>query len=99
MRPNTTAATAAALARFHNWLRRAAPGDSYTYHVGLLSADRCEATYDPTTADLTFLPVEPFNSVGHAALEAATAGLVSLVQRREGPAHYSYIARRTKQNA
>lgn len=93
-RPNVTAAVAAGLARFDNWLQVAQPADTYTYHTGLLAADRWEARYSDT-ADLTFAPVEPFHSVGLRALGAAEDGLVTLWQRRIGVAEYEYLARRT----
>lgn len=95
-RPNVAASIQASLDRFHGWLRRAAPGDTYTYHVGLLAADRYEANYAAPSGALSWKPVEPFHSVGLHALAAAQDGLVSLWQRRRGPAEYEYIARRTK---
>lgn len=92
-RPNTEAAVTDAVGRLRNWVSQAHPGDEYTYHVGLLSADRWEARYE--NQDLTYVPVEPFHSVGLAALAEAQAGHVTLWQRRRGPAEYEYIMRKT----
>lgn len=94
-RPNAQAAVLAAISRFEGWLSHARRGDTFTYHVGLLSADRCEILYSPTDGTPTLRPVEPFDSLGRHVWNAARAGKVSLWQRREGPAEYHYLARKT----
>jgi hypothetical protein len=68
------------------WLGAAAPGDQLVYHEGFLAAD-CEATNDRLTkrerAELV--------RVARRAMRAAEAGLVHLVQRRNGPNDFTYF--------
>ena len=76
-------------AAFRAWLRRAAPGDRLEYHRGLLTRDRAPRRAAP-------VPFEPhrrrLDALAAAALAAAEAGRVHLVQRRHGPVDFAYLA-------
>jgi hypothetical protein len=72
--------------RFRRWLMRSAPGASLEYHRGHLIWDRAPAS------DLTRGERQALCRIADAALEAAERGLVHLVQRRNGPFDFSYLA-------
>jgi hypothetical protein len=69
------------------WIARACPGDSLEYHRGLLSLDASDETGEVKAAEQREL-----NRVARRAWWAAEQGLVHLVQRRNGPADFSYLA-------
>lgn len=69
------------------WLGQAAPGDVLEYHRGALAHDR--------EARISRLPERDRGElirVGKRAFWAAEKGLAHLVQRRNGPDDYSYLA-------
>lgn len=67
-------------AEFRRWLQNAEPGQAYKYWVGDLASQR---------ADYVQL-----NYLASDVWDAYARGLVHLVQRKHGPSHYSYEARR-----
>jgi hypothetical protein len=73
--------------QFCAWVAQASPGYKLEYHRGLLALDASEFSRDfagPRRREL--------NRVAHRASWAANQGLVHLVQRRNGPDDFSYIA-------
>lgn len=84
-------------AQFHNWLQHSPPGAVYTYHEGNLAEDRARPVFrEGSDYPVRWEAVEPFNAIGHAALEAATTNhYILLVQRRLGENHWQYEAYRT----
>jgi len=71
---------------FRAWLQRAEPGACLEYHRGLLSLDRSPESDLPEARRRTL------SRVANLALEAADRGRVHLVQRRNGPFDFSYLA-------
>jgi hypothetical protein len=78
---------------FNRWLLRARPGDQLEYHRGHLVWDRSPAS------DLTQDERQALARVADAALKAADDGFIHLVQRRNGPLDFSYLAVRTSRRA
>jgi len=78
-------------AAFLAWVKNAAPGDTITYHEGLLCEDR--------TSGPSPLPektrVELHRLAGHA-MGMAVNGELLLVQRRLEPGRIAYIAIKPK---
>lgn len=74
------------LATFNRWLLRALPGQQLEYHRGLLVRDRSPAS------ELAEDGRRALARIADAALEAADDGLVHLVQSRNGPFDFSYLA-------
>jgi hypothetical protein len=72
--------------RFWSWLARAEPGAVLEYHRGLLIFDRSPAS------DLSEDERRTVAKIADAALGAAEEGLVNLVQCRNGPLDFSYLA-------
>jgi hypothetical protein len=77
---------ATALASFNRWLLRALPGQQLEYHRGHLIWDR-----SPASA-LAEGEQRALARVADAALQAAENSLVDLVQRRNAPFDFSYLA-------
>jgi hypothetical protein len=77
---------AISLTGFNRWLLRAQPGQQLQYHRGMLIRDRSPASgiSEEHRRDLA--------RVADAALRAAEERLVHLVQRRNGPFDFSYVA-------
>lgn len=81
---------------FCAWLSQAEPGDVLEYHRGFLIVDRMPARKghaDTRSAQLDLL--------AKSAMRAAEYDLVLLVQRRNGPSDFSYLAvarKRPKKN-
>jgi hypothetical protein len=71
---------------FSAWLRAALPGETYTYHVGLLMRDRQRETHEPQW--------EETEKAGARAWAAYEAKQVALTQRRVAPGRSEYIATR-----
>jgi hypothetical protein len=71
---------------FRAWLQRAEPGACLEYHRGLLSLDRSPES------DLSEERRRVLSRVANLALEAADRGQVHLVQLRNGPFDFSYLA-------
>lgn len=72
---------------FCAWLSQADPGDVLEYHRGFLIVDRMPARKghaDTRSSQLDLL--------AKCAMRAAEYGLVLLVQRRNGPSDFSYLA-------
>jgi hypothetical protein len=69
------------------WIAQARPGESLEYHRGLLALDASDETGQFKAAARREL-----NRVARRAWWAAEHGLVHLVQRRNGPADFSYLA-------
>lgn len=65
------------------WVDQAMPGDVLEYHRGFLAVDANQLC-EPDRAGLLKL--------AHRAMRAAGLGLVHLVQRRNGPNDFSYLA-------
>jgi len=80
-------------AEFHAWLARAKPGEQLEYHRGHLIWDRSPAS------DLAEDERRALAKAADAALQAAEDGFVHLVQRRNGPLDFSYLAVRTGRRA
>ena len=74
------------LGTFQAWLRQAAPRAILEYHRGHLCHDRSPA------AALSDDRRRALARVAKAALQAAERGQVFLVQRRNGPCDFSYLA-------
>ena len=72
--------------RFWSWLARSAPGAALEYHRGLLILDRSPAS------ELSEDERTTVAKIADAALVAAADGLVHLVQHRNGPFDFSYVA-------
>jgi hypothetical protein len=81
------------LSEFRAWLARAKPGEQLEYHRGDLSWDRSPAS------DLAEDERRALAKAADAALQAAEDGFVHLVQRRNGPLDFSYLAVRTGRRA
>jgi hypothetical protein len=75
--------------RFQSWLARSEPGAALEYHRGLLILDRSPAS------ELREDERRRVAKIADAALQAAEDGFVNLVQRRNGPLDFSYLAVRT----
>jgi|SRR5687768_9912908 len=71
---------------FRAWLQRADPGACLEYHRRLLSLDRSP------DSDLPEERRRALSRVADLALGAADRGQVHLVQRRNGPFDFSYLA-------
>ena len=71
---------------FRAWLARAEPCTTLEYHRGFLSRDRSPVS------DLAKGRRRLAAAIADAALAAAEKDLVHLVQRRNGPFDYSYLA-------
>jgi hypothetical protein len=86
--PCARAASGAAisLAGFNHWLLRARPGQQLEYHRGMLTRDRSRGS------GLSEQERRALARIADAALRAAEDGLVHLVQRRNGPFDFSYVA-------
>lgn len=69
------------------WIAQAQPGDRLEYHRGLLAMDANVESGESTTSQQREL-----NRVARRARWAAEQGLVHLVQRRNGPDDFSYLA-------
>jgi hypothetical protein len=78
---------------FRAWLARAKPGEQIEYHRGHLIWDRSPAS------GLTENARRALARVADAALKAAEDGLVHLVQRRNGPLDFNYLAIRASRRA
>jgi hypothetical protein len=74
------------LRAFRRWLGQAKPGDRLEYHRGCLTVDRSSASR------LAERERRALTKLADAALKAAEADRVHLVQRRNGPADFSYLA-------
>jgi hypothetical protein len=72
--------------RFWSWLARSEPGAALEYHRGLLILDRSPAS------ELSEDERRTVATLADAAFQAAEQGRVHLVQRRNGPFDFSYIA-------
>jgi hypothetical protein len=68
------------------WLARAGPGERIVYHRGLLTRDRA------AVSGLCDRERRAVAMIANAARDAAEQGLVHLVQRRNGPFDFSYLA-------
>jgi hypothetical protein len=68
------------------WLEQAAPGDAIEYHRGFLALDRCRVVGRMGEQDATEL-----SRVADRAWWSAQRGLAHLLQRRDGPADYTYL--------
>ncbi len=69
------------------WLGRALPGNALDYHRGFLALDRVTLGSRLSKEDAGEL-----DRVATAAMAAAEAGLVHLLQRRNGDGDYTYLA-------
>jgi hypothetical protein len=74
------------VAEFRGWLARAASCSWFEYHRGLLIWDRSPAS------GLTETDRRALAKIADAVLGAAEDGLVHLVQGRNGPFDFSYVA-------
>ena len=72
--------------RFRAWLARSEPGASLQYHRGWLIIDRSPAS------ELTEDVRRNLGSVADAAMRASDKGKIHLVQHRNGPFDFSYLA-------
>lgn len=68
-----------------NWLGAASAGDRAVYHRGYLAIDGA-----PTGSRLTERERMELLRIARRVMQAAEAGLVELVQHRNGPYDYSY---------
>jgi hypothetical protein len=81
------------LAAFRAWLARAKPGERLEYHRGFLTIDRSSASRH------TERERRALAKLADTALKAAEADRVHLVQRRNGPADFTYLAIKAGPNA
>jgi hypothetical protein len=72
--------------RFWSWLARAEPRAALEYHRGLLILDRSPAS------ELSEDERRSVAKIADAVSSAAEDGLVHLVQHRNGPFDFSYVA-------
>ncbi len=72
---------------FCRWIGEADPGDRIEYHRGLLAADRVRGLSLLANADRREL-----GAIADRALALAEEGRLLLVQKRQGPGDYSYLA-------
>jgi hypothetical protein len=72
---------------FCGWLGQAEPGDVISYHRGFLVLDRVPSKKDQADAERAELDL-----LANCAMRAAEYGLVHLVQRRNAPLDFSYLA-------
>ena len=86
LREPAPSSAAISLGGFNRWLLRAQPGQQLEYHRGMLTRDRSPAS---GMSDGNRRAVA---RIADAALQAAEDGLVHLVQRRNGPFDFSYVA-------
>lgn len=89
-KPNADKATPQLLVnavQFCAWVAQASPGDRLEYHRGLLALDVSD-----WSQNFAGYARRELNRVTHRAWWAAQQGLVHLVQRRNGPDDFSYIA-------
>lgn len=87
--PNAQRSQHAALpaaALFRAWVARAKPGERLEYYRGFLTVDRSPGSY------LAEHDRRALTELAGAARKAAEADQVHLVQRRNGPADFSYLA-------
>ena len=75
--------------RFRSWLARSEPGAALEYHRGLLILDRSPGS------ELGEDERRTVAKIADAASGAADDGLVHLVQCRNGPFDFSYLAVKT----
>ena len=73
--------------QFCAWVAQATPGDSLEYHRGLLALEGSE-----WSQDFAGVRRRELNRLARRVGWAAEQGLVHLVQRRNGPNDFSYIA-------
>lgn len=85
--PNTTTARRFTDTEFCAWIGQAHPGDRLVYHRGVLALDANHDSEAPKTDARRELA-----RVARRARWAAQQGLVHLVQRRNGPDDFTYIA-------
>jgi hypothetical protein len=71
------------LAAFRVWLARAKPGERLRYHQGFLVCDRTAGSEQDRRRIV---------AVADAVVEAAAAGKVHLLQRRDGACNFAYFA-------
>jgi hypothetical protein len=69
------------------WLNLANPGDALEYHRGYLVLDRA-----PSNNHLSDAKRVELNLLANCAMRAAEHDLVHLVQRRNAPLDFSYLA-------
>ena len=74
------------MTEFRGWLARAEPGARFEYHRGLLIWDRSPAS------GLAEGDRRALAKIANAVFQAAEQGQVHLVQRRNGPFDFSYLA-------
>ena len=79
--------------RFWSWLARSEPGAALEYHRGLLILDRSPAS------ELSEDERRVVARLADAALQAAEEGRVHLVQRRNAPFDFSYLAVKASRDA
>jgi regulatory protein YycI of two-component signal transduction system YycFG len=65
---------------FRDWINTAAPGEAYPYWCGDLASQR--------------VSYRQLNGLASDVYQAYERGLVYLLQRKHGPNHYTYEARR-----
>lgn len=73
--------------RFCAWIAQASPGETLEYHRGFLALDACPDGQTPKSDERRELA-----RVARRAWWAAQQGLVHLVQRRNAPDDFTYIA-------
>jgi hypothetical protein len=73
--------------RFVCWLGKARPGDRIRYHVGHLATDRvCRLS------QLSEARCRELAAIADRAFALAEEGRLLLIQKRQGPGDYSYLA-------
>jgi hypothetical protein len=69
------------------WINQAEPGDALEYHRGFLVLDRV-----PSNKHLSDVRRAEIDRLANCAMRAAEHDLVHLVQRRNAPWDFSYLA-------
>lgn len=82
-----------AAALFSAWLARAVPGARLEYHQGFLTEDRSPAS------GLAEDERREVTKLADIVLKAAQRGRVHLLQRRNGPADFTYFANKAGSSA
>lgn len=81
------------LKAFRRWVSQAKPGDRLEYHRGFLTVDRSSASR------LAERERGALTKLADAVLRAAEADRVHLVQRRNGPVDFTYLAIKARPKA
>jgi hypothetical protein len=75
--------------QFRKWLRHARRKDRLVYYEGFIMFDRGSDNRDTRTAEQSEIA-----RLADVVREAHESGFVTMIQKRNGPGNYSYIAQK-----